>query len=329
MKTLCLLSIVLGLCAAARAQDSTPNSYTETNLVSDVAGKAANIDPNLVNPWGLSHSATTPWWVSDEAGGHATVYNGSGVIGSLVVNVPPATGAGKGVPTGVVSSGSAFIFATLDGTISEWTSGSQAVIKVNNSSEGAVYTGIAAADYGQTLFYVANSAGGIETYTTAFSRITLLPGAFTDPNIPVGYAPYGIQSAGGNLWVTYASGPGAGNGYVDEYSPGGVLLLSLAHGNWMNEPWGVAVAPADFGLFSSAVLVANTGNGLIAAFNPTTGAYAGVLKNSAGATIKIPGLWGIGFGGGGNSGPTTTLYFTAGIDNYTKGLFGSITANPN
>jgi uncharacterized protein (TIGR03118 family) len=116
---------------------------------------------------------------------------------------------------------------------------------------------------------------------------------------------------------------------VDEFTPGGALLLSLEHGNWFDEPWGVAVAPAGFGRFSSAVLVANTGSGEVVAFNPTTGSFAGVLKNSGGTAIKIPGLWAIGFGAGGDSGPTTTLYFTAGVDNYAKGIFGSITTNAN
>jgi uncharacterized protein (TIGR03118 family) len=255
------------------------------------------------------------------------VYDGSGDIESLVVTIPPASGTGVGSPTGTVALGSAFVFVTLDGTISEWTSGTAAVIKVNNSSKGAVYTGCTlASDNGVTTLYVANAAGGVEAYTTSFKPVTL-PGGFVDPNVPAGYTPYGIQNAGGKIWVTFAAAPGAGNGYVDAFDPTGKLLLSLVHGMYMNQPWGIALAPANFGAFSKLLLVGNTGSGEIGAFNPTTGAFEGFLKNSAGKAITNSGLWALYFGSGGVSGPTTTLYFTAGIDMQTKGLFGTITAN--
>jgi len=322
------LMIVLAACAGVRAQDTVTNSYLQTNLVSDVSGKAPKIDAHLVNPWGLSRGASTDWWVADQGSGVSTLYDGSGDIESLVVTIPPASGTGTGSPTGTVALGSAFVFVTLDGTISEWTSGTTAVIKVNNSSKGAVYTGCTlASDNGVTTLYVANAAGGIEAYTTAFKPVTLMSGAFVDPNVPAGYAPYGIQNAGGKIWVTFTAAPGAGNGYVDAFDPTGKLLLSLQHGNWMNEPWGIALAPASFGAFSKALLVGNTGSGEISAFNPTTGTFEGMLKNSAGKAIANSGLWAIYFGGGGASGPTTTLYFAAGIDSQTKGLFGTITAN--
>jgi len=330
MKTVYLTMIVLATCLGARGQDSTPNSYTQTNLVSDVAGRAASLDANLVNPWGLSRSATSPWWVADEGSGVTSSIGGGGSIGTRVVTIPPANGTGVGSPTGAVSFGLSFVFVTLDGTISQWTSGDQAVIKVNNSSNGAVYTGVAvASNGGQIMYYVANSAGGVEAYTTAFAPVTLPAGAFVDPNVPAGYAPYGIQTIGATVWVTFANGAGAGSGYVDAFSPSGALLLSLEHGNWMNGPWGLALAPANFGGFSYSLLVGNTGSGQIAAFDLTTGGFLDVLRNAAGAPIKNAGLWGLYFGYGGVSGPTNTLYFTAGIGGYKKGLFGAITANPN
>jgi uncharacterized protein (TIGR03118 family) len=145
-----------------------------------------------------------------------------------------------------------------------------------------------------------------------------------DANIPVGYTPYGIQSVGTKIYVTFAQAAGAGKGYVDAFSPGGKLILSLQHGNWMNEPWGIAQAPASFGAFSKALLVGNTGSGTIGAFNPSTGKFLGFLKNPSGKAIANPGLWALQFGVGGSSGPTTTLYFTAGIGGFAHGLFGSI-----
>jgi uncharacterized protein (TIGR03118 family) len=327
VKNVYKLMIVLLACAGARGQDTVTNSYLQTNLVSDVKGKAPNTDAHLANPWGLSRTASSFWWAADEATGVSTLYNGSGAVQTLVVTVPSASGTEKGTPTGTVAVGSAFVFVTLDGTISEWTTGTKAVIKVNNSAKGAVYTGCTlASDGGAMTIYAANAAAGVEAYTTKFSPVSLMKGAFVDTNVPAGYAPYGIQSADGKIWVTFSAAPGAGNGYVDAFDGAGKLLLSLEPGTWMNEPWGIALAPAGFGEFSKMLLVGNLGSGEIAAFNPTTGKFEGFLKNAAGKAIANPGLWAIEFGGGGLSGPATTLYFTAGIDSQTKGLFGTITA---
>jgi len=321
------LTIVLLSAIGAHAQDTTTNSYTQTNLVSDIAGMATFTDPHLVNPWGLSRSAASFWWASDAGKGVSTLYDGAGDIQSLVVTVPPASGTGPGSPTGTISLGADFIFVTLDGTISSWASGHTAVIKVNNSSKGAVYTGCTTAKNGtvQTI-YVANSAGGVEAYTTSFSPITLAPGAFQDPAVPAGYTPYGIQAVGSKVYVTFSAGPGAG-GYVDVFNPAGTLLLSLAQGRF-NEPWGIAQAPATFGVFPQALLVGNVGSGEIGAYSPKTGKFLGFLENLSAKAIKIPGLWALYFGAGNtNSGPATSLYFAAGIDNYLHGLFGAITAN--
>ena len=313
--------------AGARAQDTTTNSYTQTNLVSDVAGFAAFTDPHLINPWGLSRTASSFWWASDEATGVSTLYNGAGNIQSLVVAVPPASGAGAGTPTGTIALGSSFIFVTSDGTISVWSGGTRAVIRVNNSGAGAVYTGCTTAKNGtvQTI-YVANAAGGVEAYTTSFTPINLGAGAFQDPNVPVGYTPYGIQAVGTKIYVTFSAGPGAG-GYVDVFNTAGTLLLRLAQGHF-SEPWGIAQAPVGFGPFARTILVGNVESGMIGAYNPATGKFLGFLENAAMKTIKIPGLWALSFGGGNaNSGPATSLYFAAGIDNYLHGLFGAITSN--
>ena len=327
MKNVYILTILLLASMAASAQDTATNSYTQTNLVSDIAGKATFTDPHLVNPWGLSRSASSFWWAADAGTGVSTLYNGAGDIQTLVVTVPPASGTGLGSPTGTVAVGSAFVFVTLDGTISQWTSGTKAVIKVNNSGSGAAYTGVTAAKNGTVLnIYAANAAGGIEAYTTAFARVTLPPGAFTDPNVPAGYTPYGIQAIGSKIYVTFSAAPGAG-GYVDVFNPAGTLLLSLAQGHF-NQPWGIAQAPAGFGKFQGDILVGNVGSGEIGAYSASTGKFAGFLENSSAKPIAIPGLWALFFGAGNtNSGSKSSLYFAAGIDNYLHGLFGTITAN--
>lgn len=301
------------------------NSDSRTNLVSDVAGEAAQLDPHLKNPWGLARTAASYWWAADEVTGVATQYDENGNIQPAAVTIAPATGTSTGSPTGVVALGNSFVFVTLDGTISQWTSGNSAVMKVDHSSLGAVYTGCTVGTTnGKATLFVANATGGAEAYDTTFKPLTLMPGAFVDPNIPVGFTPYGIQRVGEKIYVTFAQAAGAGLGYVDAFDDTGKLLLSLQQGSWMNQPWGIAQAPAYFGAFSSMVLVANTGSGRIAAFNPSTGAFVGMLKDSTGAAIRIGGIRAIYFGAGGISGPATTLYFTAGIAGQAHGLFGSI-----
>jgi uncharacterized protein (TIGR03118 family) len=319
------LTILLLVSMAASAQDTATNSYTQTNLVSDIAGMATFTDSHLVNPWGLSRSAGSFWWVSDNGTGVSTLYNGAGTAQSLVVTIPPATGTGAGTPTGTVEVGGKFVFVTLDGTISEWSSGSSAVKKVTNP--GHVYKGVTSAKNGTVeTIYVANSAGGVEAYTTAFASIPLGTGAFTDPSIPHGYTPYGIQAIGAKIYVTFSAGAGAG-GYVDVFNPAGTLLLSLAQG-WFDEPWGIAQAPAGFGKLQHAILVGNVGSGWIGAYNATSGKFEGFLENSSKQDITIPGIWALYFGGGTtDSGSKSSLYFSAGIDNYLHGLFGTITAN--
>jgi uncharacterized protein (TIGR03118 family) len=319
------LTILLFASIAASAQDTATNSYTQTNLVSDIPGMGTFTDSHLVNPWGLSRSASSFWWVSDNAAGVSTLYNGAGSPQSLVVTIPPAGATGSGTPTGTVEVGGKFIFVTLDGTISEWSSGTKAVKKVTNA--GAVYTGVTAAkNAGVETIYAANSAGGVEAYTTKFVLVNLGTGAFMDSNIPHGYTPYGIQAIGAKIYVTFSAGAGAG-GYVDVFNSAGKLLLSFGQG-WFNEPWGIAQAPAGFGKFQHAVLVGNVGSGWIGAYNATSGRFLGFLENSSKQDITIPGIWALYFGGGtADSGSKSSLYFTAGIDNYLHGLFGTITAN--
>jgi len=346
MRNVCIPGIALLTCMAASAQT---NSYTVTNIVTNTQ------DQYLINPWGMSRPASSTakeneWWVSDNGKGVSTLYyanqTGSASLAPLVITIPPAGATGTGSPTGTASNANNFAFATLDGTISYWNFNTKPVTKgpkcagchvttatimVNNSAAGASYQGLTVAKFAANslqTYYAANSNGGVEAYdATSFSPVTLPAGAFTDPKIPNTYSPAGIQAIGSRIYVTYNAIAGGGTGYVDAFNTEGKLLLRLQQG-WFNQPWGIAVAPASFGAFSKAVLVGNTGSGWIGAYNASNGDFLGFLDDSTGATITLPGLWGIEFGNGNaESGPTTTLYFNAGGAAQTTGVFGAITAN--
>jgi hypothetical protein len=326
--TLLATRLLVALIASTTLGAQT-NSYTQTNIASDVPGMAKAVDPEMINPWGLGRYNGQGWWfVADAATGMVTVIDGDAITWSHYF-IPSANGQGTGSPAGM-SGGPNVTATTLDGTIQE--NMGNAIIEVNNSGKGAVYTGCtwaAPSKQGPLFLYVANSAGGVEGYDEQYHSVSLPPGAFTDPNIPAGFTPYGIQStAFDKVWVTFFNGtPGGGQGYVDEFDSSGNLLLRLQRGSWMNQPWGVAQAPANFGAFSGALLVAMTGNGSIAVFNPATGQFRGVLKDSSGQPTLNPGIHGIAFGDSVFTGPKNYLYFTAGIDNFTHGLFGFINAN--
>jgi uncharacterized protein (TIGR03118 family) len=342
---------------AALLPRSADAGYVQQNLVSDLPGVAAVQDPNLVNPWGMSSSATSPIWVSDNGAGVTTLYNGAGqpfpVGSSLVVTIAPPAGGTSAAPTGqvfngttdfVLPNGSAarFIFATEDGTISGWNGGTASIRKVDNSPSGAVYKGLAIGNNGTANFlYAANfHAGTIDVFDSSFMPASL-GGNFTDPTLPAGFAPFNIQNIGGKLYVTYAKQdgamhddvPGPGNGFVDVFDTNGNFLQRLVTMGPLNSPWGLALAPSDFGQFSNDLLVGNFGDGVINAFNPTSGLSLGQLDNASGSPITNEGLWGLRFGNGGNGGPKDTLFFTAGIpgpDGMVEdhGLFGDLRVLP-
>jgi uncharacterized protein (TIGR03118 family) len=339
--------------------------YIQTNLVSDLAGQAANRDGNLVNPWGLARSPGSPWWVSNNGTGTSTLYNGSGAAfptaSPLVVRVPPPKKAPPGTmatPTGIVFNGSAdfavaigkpaiFIFVTEDGTISGWNPGvnpTNAILVADNSGQ-AVYKGATIAENnGKRFLYVANfKSARIEVYDAGFNRVHAFDGLFTDSedvddrddhHSKAGFAPFNVQNIGGNVVVTYAKQKpdghdevdGPGLGFVNIFSPGGRFLAHLEQGSWFDAPWGVALAPSDFGEFSHSLLIGNFGSGKIAAFNPVTFQFRGFLKNPDDSTIVINGLWALVFGNSANAGPYNSLFFTAGINEEANGLFGTLTA---
>jgi len=310
--------------------------YKSTNLTSNQSGKAKNVDPLLQNAWGLAYAPGNAFWVSDEWNGWSTLYNGAGVPQSLQVVIPPASGNGPGSPTGLVYNGSnqfqidswtsLFLFATLDGTISGWShfEPNQALIAVNNSTSHASYTGLAitSKSSGNFLYAADFNNNKVDIYDGSFNFVK----SFTDSTIPKGFVVFGIQDIKGQLYVSYVSATGGGNGYIDIFSEDGTFVKRFTHGKPLNQPWGFAVAPKNFGPLSNTLLISNnTNTGTINGFNLKTGKFVGTIENAAGKPIKIDQLWGIEFGGGtANNGKTNQLFFTSGPDNNVNGLFGVI-----
>jgi uncharacterized protein (TIGR03118 family) len=344
-----LATTLLGSAGATAATQG--NWYNAYSLVSDDAAvvKAPLADVSLVNGWGLSAGPTTPWWTSNNKTNTSTLYSGAGVKSALTVSVP-------GGPTGTVfngnsaaftvsangKSGSArFLFATQAGTILGWSptvNANTAVTAVDNSAKGALYDGLATLN--DHLYATDFHNARVDVFDATFAPVTLA-NAFVDKKIPKGWAPFGIQALGGNIFVTYAKQDpskrvdvaGGGLGYVDQYDPNGALLARVAKRGLpkapLNSPWGLAMAPATFGGFGGDLLVGNFGNGKISAYQPPPippgkWIYKGQLRVATGEIIKIPGLWAIAFGNGAAAGPTNNLYFLSGPSGETHGLFGVI-----
>jgi uncharacterized protein (TIGR03118 family) len=311
--------------------------YQQTNLTSNQSGKAKHQDTLLQNAWGLVYAPGSPFWVSDEWNGWSTLYDGNGVPQSLQVIIPSASGSGPGSPTGIVYNTSptdfaiqnwpsVFLFATLDGTIQGWSTfdPATALIAVNNSANKASYNGLAVTSKKQGNFlYAADLFNNkIDMYDSTFKFVK----SFTDSKIPKGFSTFNIQDINGLLYVAYASPTGGAGGFIDIFKEDGTFVKRFAHGAPLNQPWGFAVAPKNFGPLSNTLLISNnTNTGTINGFNLKTGKFVGTIKNTAGKPIKIDQLWGIEFGGGTTSnGKKNELYFTAGPNNNVNGLFGKI-----
>jgi uncharacterized protein (TIGR03118 family) len=316
------------------------NGFTQTNLVSNIPGMAAVTDPNLVNPWGIASSASSPFWISDNGSGKSTLYNSAGTPQSLVVTIP-GVGGNPGTPTGALFNSTTnfnsdlFIFSSEDGTIAGWRGalGTTAETLFDSTNTSAVFKGLA----------TGTTAAGQYLYAADFhnNRIAVFPGTgapalagtFTDPNLPAGYAPFNIQNLGGQLFVTYAQQdaakhddvPGAGHGIVDVYGLNGNFVKRLITQGDLNSPWGLAIAPGTFGGAAGDLLVGNFGDGTINAYDVTTGVFAGTLAN-AGTSLVNDGLWSLQFGNGGNGGLTGSLYLTAGLNGEQDGLVARIDA---
>src|SRR2546426_989507 len=352
------LAVVLIL---GSVQPAVAQFYTQRNLVSDGAVPADLVDTDMVNAWGLVSGPTTPWWIADNGRGRTTLYNvGTGAIQATFT--VPGAGGQQGTPTGLVFNGGTgfvvtnsagtsparFIFSSEDGTISGFR-GIPLVIAVDNSASGAVYKGLAIATgtaTGDFLYATNFHAGTVEVLNSTFAQVnsTLPPGAFTDPDLPPGYAPFGIQNLNGVIYVTYAlqdalkhdDVPGKGHGFVNAFDTAGKLLRRVASMGRLNSPWGLVLAPPDFGFFSGDLLVGNFGDGKINAFDPgaqrDNGEYQqrGRLHSAGGPPLVIDGLWGLAFGSGSAaSGPRNTLFFTAGPSDEQHGLFGSLVEAPS
>jgi uncharacterized protein (TIGR03118 family) len=348
-----LVLVVVAVAAAAVGVAGSGSARTAVNIYSTHAlissgpsVSAAAGDASLVNGWGLSAGPTTPWWSSNNGSNTSTLYNGVGSKQALTVAVP-------GGPTGTVFNGDStafvvsqngksgaarFLFATEAGTILGWSpavNAAQATVGADRSAAGAIYKGLAIA--GGKLYATDFHNGRVDVFDASFA---LVPSTgFSDAKIAKGFAPFGIQALGGNIWVTYAKQDAArkddvalpGGGYVDEFTPDGALVARVVVAGKRNAPpnapWGLALAPSDFGVFAGDLLVGNFGNGRISAYLNRSGkwVYKGQLRHADGAPIEIDGLWAIAFGNGAAAGPTNTLYFLSGPNQEKDGLFGSIT----
>jgi uncharacterized protein (TIGR03118 family) len=350
-RTVTTRSITIVTLAIAAGASSASAQYHRRDLVSNQPGAAAFTDPNLINGWGVAFNPAGFVWVSSADASKSTLYNGLGQPQSLVVDIPSPGSLTGGNPTGIVFSGSSdfvvndglghsgpsrFLFATENGTIAGWSPtippGNQALAGADHSVGGASYKGLAlgGSASGNRLFAADFHNARIDTFNSTFGDVTL---PFNDPSLPAGYAPFNAMNLGGKLFVTYAqqdatgdeevTGPGLG--LIDVFDFDGNFQQRLVSpGGDLNAPWGMAIAPADFGAFSNALLVGNFGDGRINAFNPITGAPMGPLVDGTGAPIEIDGLWGIAFGNGLQFQPRTTLFFAAGPDDEANGLYGRI-----
>ncbi len=338
---------------ALRAEDS---KFVQTNLVSDIPGLATITDPELVNPWGVSHSPTSPFWVSNQGKSTATLYavTDETNVSKVNINAPagfvaiPKTLTGPQGPTGQVNNTNTssfpvknggdgksahFIFANLNGTISAWDTGPTAFIQV--TTKGAVYTGLAI-NGAQTRLYAADtSLGTIDVFDSSFVPLSLAAGAFVDPSLPKGLVPFNVQDIGGDVYVTYAPAGRAaqiiaelGQGAVAIFDEDGNFIKELVVGSRLAAPWGITLAPPGFRRFSNDVLVGNFSfrHSEINAFIPSNGKLHGTLPIDTGSNAP-GGLWAIEFGVGGSNGSPDTLYFADGINGEQDGLFGAITSH--
>lgn len=353
-RRLASLAILIVSSGAIGCSEDTED-FVEADLVSNTAGVARTTDPALVNPWGLAAGPGTSFWVANNGTGTATLYDANGTPqpagDPLRVTLEPA---GSAAPTGIVfnsadafavtsgttTANAVFIFVSEDGRISAWSPDvdpTSTVVVVDDADEGAIYKGVALATDAERgpLLYVTNfSSGTVDVYDTRFEDVDDLGvEAFVDPNLPPGYAPFGIRAVGDAIWVTYAQQdeareddvPGPGNGFVSVFATDGTYVRRFASGGSLNAPWGITPAPSTFLDDDDVVLIGNFGDGRILAFDRSTGELIGPISDTNGDPIAVEGLWAIEFGNGDLAGDRDVLFFTAGTDDETGGLFGSIT----
>lgn len=331
------------LLALASISIAHAGPVTVTNLVTDkqAANPAKITDTQLHNAWGLSSSPTSPFWVSSNGDGVSTLYSVNPVTQAttklgLTVAIP-----GDGSVTGQVFNpaggfnNDAFLFVSEDGTISGWRGALGTTAEVLQLPGSASYKGAALGLIGGNHYlYAADFAGGKIDVIKGTSGAPDLAGSFTDPALPSGYAPFNIQNIGNTLYVAYAvvgsdgdEVAGAGLGFVDSFDLSGNMLGRIASGGALNAPWGLAIAPTGFGDMAGNLLVGNFGDGRISRYDPATGTFLGQLQTAGGSVLSIEGLWALGVGNGGSGGSASNIYFTAGPDGETHGLFGVLAAS--
>ena len=343
-------ALVFSLAMPAYAKKTPAASYRQVTLTTLAGGKGTTKDTFLINPWGMAFAPGTAIWIADNNAGVTSLYRPNGKIFKQLpfVTIPtPAAVAGPSAPTGAIVNlkstlfgsnapefgDAAFLFATENGTVAAWneSDGTQATLAIDNSASGAVYKGLVIADdgTGDRLYLTNFSQGTIEVYDTGFHPVKET-GSFADAAIPNTFSPFGIVAINGNLWVTYAipnaartdeiNGPG--NGFVDIFTPEGTLLSHFAANGSLNSPWGIALAPSNFGTLSNDVLVGNFGDGKINAYD-LNGHFISTLNDKTGNPIVNLGLWALNFGDG-VVGKTNELFFTAGGTDQNTGSFGAL-----
>jgi uncharacterized protein (TIGR03118 family) len=344
-------ALVIGcMLAAGLAAAPAMAQYVPQLLVSDGAFQADNLDTNLVNPWGLAFNPTGVSWAANNQTGTASLHDGTGAVQALVVSIPSPRALDGGRPTGIVFNGSSgfevtdgvnvgparFIFAGEDGIISGWSpqvppGSKQAQVAVDSSADGAIYKGLAlsASSHGVQIYATDFHNKKVRAFDESFVDLEL---AFADSSVPSGFAPFNVQAIGASIFVTYAlqdengedDVPGAGNGFVNEFDRNGRFVRRFQSGGVLNSPWGMALAPADFGPLAGALLIGNFGDGMINAFDRTTGKFLGTLDVAENRPFKVEGLWSLQFGNGFADQPTDTLFFTAGPGDESHGVYGRI-----
>lgn len=334
--------------------DAAASAFSQSALASNGSLEGTVADPDVINPWGLAIGQSGPAWFVNNATDKATIYDGTGKKASLIVSIPAGVN-GAAAPTGIVANGTTdfavtngattaparFIFAGEAGTISGWNptvDPTNAVTMHDDGGDGAIYKGLAIANNGTaSLLYATDFHNNkIDVFDASYAKVSV-PGGFVDPDLPEGFAPYGIQTVQLDgesvIVVSYAQQDdaardeviGEGLGLVNTFDADGNLLANLiAPGSVLNAPWGIALAPDDFGTLSNALLIANFGDGLINGFDAASGELIGALSDANGEPIRNDGLWAIAFGNGTRNQPPTTLYFTAGIANQAAGAYGRI-----
>jgi uncharacterized protein (TIGR03118 family) len=344
--------LATGALLAVVATPVTAANVNSQNAFVVTALQTNETDSDLVNGWGIVAGPTTPWWVSDNGTNRSTLYNGNtgAKVTAVIVDIAGTAGPRTGRPTGIVFNGTPtdfilsgttaarFIFASEDGTVSGWGGGTTSTVKYT-SPDGGIYKGLAIGKVGSAGYlYAADFHNGRVDVLNSAWQLQSWAGAFVDPGIPAGFAPFGIQNLNGEIFVTYAkqdadaedeiAGPGLG--YVSAFGTDGSFHGRVASGGDLNAPWGLAWAPASWERFGGHLLVGNFGDGRINGYRPTASGWEarGHLKDANHHPIVIDGLWGIGFGNNAGAGPASTLYFAAGPEAETEGLFGSIAAAP-